>query len=67
MIDLKYSLAIEAAKDHDFFCFYSTELEGFSGVGNSVEDCLSRIRHMKRGKGWTKLLEDLIIHGKETI
>lgn len=40
MIDLPYSLTIEATESPDFFGFYSTELEGFSGVGHSVEDCL---------------------------
>lgn len=40
MIDLKYDLTIEATDDPSFFSFFSTELEGFSGVGHSVEDCL---------------------------
>jgi hypothetical protein len=40
MIDLPYSLVVEATKDPDFFGFYSLELEGFTGVGHSVEDCL---------------------------
>ena len=40
MIDLKYSLVIEATEDPTFFCFYSPHLEGFTGVGHSVEDCL---------------------------
>ena len=40
MIDLKYSLVIEATEDPSFFAFYSPDLEGFTGVGNSVEDCL---------------------------
>ncbi|MDO8716816.1 MAG: hypothetical protein Q7J73_08440 [Dehalococcoidales bacterium] len=40
MIDLKYSLIIEATEDPAFFTFYSPNLEGFTGVGNSVEDCL---------------------------
>lgn len=40
MIDLKYSLVIEATEDPTFFAFYSPELEGFTGVGHSVEDCL---------------------------
>jgi len=40
MIDLSYSLVIEATSAPDFFGFYSEELEGFSGVGHSVEDCL---------------------------
>ncbi len=40
MIDLKYDLTIEATVDPSFFSFYSAELEGFTGVGHSVEDCL---------------------------
>lgn len=40
MIDLSYSLIIEATSDPGFFGFYSPELEGFSGIGHSVEDCL---------------------------
>ena len=44
MIDLPYSLTIEATEDPTFFSFYSTELEGFTGIGNSVEDCLYKAR-----------------------
>ena len=44
MIDLKYSLVIEATKDPGFFGFYSPELEGFTGVGHSIEDCLYKAR-----------------------
>ena len=40
MIDLNFSLTIEATEDPSFFGFYSPELEGFTGVGHSVEDCL---------------------------
>ena len=44
MIELPYSLIIEATEDPDFFGFYSPELEGFSGVGHSVEDCLYKAK-----------------------
>jgi hypothetical protein len=44
MIDLPYSLVVEATVDPEFFGFYSPELEGFSGVGHSVEDCLYQAR-----------------------
>ncbi|HEV8539584.1 MAG TPA: type II toxin-antitoxin system HicB family antitoxin [Nitrospiraceae bacterium] len=44
MIDLKYSLVIEATEDPTFFGFYSPDLEGFTGTGRSIEDCLSRAR-----------------------
>jgi predicted RNase H-like HicB family nuclease len=44
MIELRYSLVIEATPDPNFFAFYSTELEGFSGVGHSVEDCLYKAK-----------------------
>jgi predicted RNase H-like HicB family nuclease len=40
MITLPYSLIIEATEEPDYFGFYSPELEGFTGVGHSVEDCL---------------------------
>ena len=44
MIDLAYSLVIEATGEPDFFGFFSPELEGFSGVGHSVEDCLYKAK-----------------------
>ena len=44
MIDLKYSLVIEATEDPTFFTFYSPDLEGFTGVGHSVEDCLYKAK-----------------------
>ena len=44
MIDLRYSWIIEVTEDPNFFGFYSPELEGFTGVGNSVEDCLYKAR-----------------------
>ncbi len=40
MIDLPYSLIIEATNEPDYFGFYSPDLEGFTGIGHSVEDCL---------------------------
>jgi predicted RNase H-like HicB family nuclease len=44
VIDLKYSLIIEATEDPSFFGFYSPDLEGFTGVGHSIEDCLYKAR-----------------------
>jgi predicted RNase H-like HicB family nuclease len=44
MIDLKYSLIIEATTDPNFFGFYSPGLEGFTGVGHSIEDCLYKAK-----------------------
>jgi predicted RNase H-like HicB family nuclease len=44
MIDLKYSLVIEATSDPNFFGFYSPELEGFTGIGHSIEDCLYKAK-----------------------
>ncbi|HHT9135553.1 MAG TPA: type II toxin-antitoxin system HicB family antitoxin [Candidatus Avalokitesvara rifleensis] len=44
MIDLKYSLIIEATEDPNFFGFFSPDLEGFTGVGNSIEDCLYKAK-----------------------
>jgi predicted RNase H-like HicB family nuclease len=40
LIDLPYPLVIEATEDPGYFGFYSQELEGFSGSGHSIEDCL---------------------------
>jgi predicted RNase H-like HicB family nuclease len=40
MLSLTYSLVIEATEEPDFFGFYSEDLQGFSGVGHSIEDCL---------------------------
>ena len=44
MIELPYSLVIEATKEPDFFTFYSPGLEGFSGVGHSIEDCIYKAK-----------------------
>jgi len=41
MIELKYSLVIEATEDPNFF---GPELEGFTGIGHSVEDCLYKAK-----------------------
>jgi predicted RNase H-like HicB family nuclease len=35
---------IEATEDPEFFGFYSADLEGFSGVGHSIEDCLYKAK-----------------------
>ena len=44
MIDLPYSLIIEATDEPDYFGFYSTDLQGFTGIGHSIEDCLYKAR-----------------------
>jgi len=44
MVTLPYSLVIEATEDPDFFGLYSPDLEGFSGVGHSIEDCIYKAR-----------------------
>jgi len=44
MIEPKYSLIIEATSDPNFFGFYSPDLEGFTGVGHSIEDCLYKAK-----------------------
>ena len=44
MIELPYSLVIEATKEPDYFGFYSPDLEGFTGIGHSVEDCLYKAK-----------------------
>jgi predicted RNase H-like HicB family nuclease len=44
MIELEYSLVIEATGEPDYFGFYSPELEGFTGIGHSIEDCLFKAK-----------------------
>jgi predicted RNase H-like HicB family nuclease len=44
MIDLTYSLVIEATEEPNYFGFYSPDLEGFSGIGHSIEDCLYKAK-----------------------
>ena len=44
MIELEYSLIIEATKDPDYFGFFSPDLPGFSGIGHSIEDCLYKAK-----------------------
>lgn len=35
---------ITADAEPDYFGFYSLELEGFSGVGHSIEDCIYKAK-----------------------
>ena len=44
MIDLKYPIVIEATADPNLFGFYAPDLEGFTGVGHSIEDCLYKAK-----------------------
>jgi predicted RNase H-like HicB family nuclease len=44
VIDLPYSLVIEATQEPDSFGFYSPDLEGFTGIGRSIEDCLYKAK-----------------------
>jgi predicted RNase H-like HicB family nuclease len=44
MIDLPYSLIIEATEEPDYFGFFSPDLEGFTGIGHSIEDCLYKAK-----------------------
>ena len=44
MIEIPYSLVIEASEEPDYFGFYSPDLEGFTGIGHSVEDCLFKAK-----------------------
>jgi predicted RNase H-like HicB family nuclease len=44
MLDIEYSLTIEATEEPDYFGFYSPDLEGFTGIGHSIEDCLYKAR-----------------------
>ena len=45
MIPLQYSLVIEATDEPDYFGFYSPDLEGFTGIGHSIEDCLYQSKY----------------------
>ncbi|KOR31767.1 hypothetical protein TI05_11525 [Achromatium sp. WMS3] len=40
MIELPYSIIIEATVEPDFFTFFSPDLPGFSGVAHSIEGCI---------------------------
>jgi len=44
MIEIPYSLVIEATEEPDCFGFYFPDLEGFTGIGHSVEDCLYKAK-----------------------
>ena len=44
MIELPYSLVIEATEEPDYFGFYSPDLEGFTGIGHSIEDCVYKAK-----------------------
>jgi predicted RNase H-like HicB family nuclease len=44
MIEIPYSLVIEATEERDYFGFHSPDLEGFSGIGHSVEGCLFKAK-----------------------
>jgi hypothetical protein len=44
MIDLTYSLIIEATSEPGYFGHYTPELKGFTGIGHSVEDFLYKAK-----------------------
>ena len=44
MIDLPYSLIIEATEEPDYFGFFSPDLVGFTGIGHSIEDCIYKAK-----------------------
>lgn len=44
MIEIKYSLVIEATEDPNFFGFYSPDIKGFTGIGHSIEDCIYKAK-----------------------
>lgn len=35
---------IEATEEPDYFGFYSPDLEGFTDIGHSIEDCLYKTK-----------------------
>jgi predicted RNase H-like HicB family nuclease len=41
---LPYSLTIEATEEPDYFGFFSPDLEGFTGIGHSIEDCVYKAK-----------------------
>lgn len=43
MIELEYSLIIESTEELEYFGFYSPDLEGVTGIGHFVEDCIYKI------------------------
>jgi predicted RNase H-like HicB family nuclease len=45
MLGIDYTLIIETTDEPDFFSFFSPDLEGFTGVGHSIEDCIYNARH----------------------
>ena len=64
MIDLPYSLVIEATDEPDYFGFFSPELEGFTGIGHSIEDCVYQAKwgmkeHTQRLPNKVYLFRDL--------
>lgn len=44
MMDLPYSPVIEADEEPDYLGVCSTGVQGFTGTGHSVEDCLYQAR-----------------------
>nr|VFK16009.1 MAG: Predicted nuclease of the RNAse H fold, HicB family [Candidatus Kentron sp. LPFa] len=44
MLSLQYSLIIEVTEEADFFGFFSPDLEGFTGIGHSIEDCIYKAK-----------------------
>ena len=44
MIDCSIIYVSQSTEEPDFFGFYSPDLEGFSGIGHSVEDCLYKAK-----------------------
>jgi predicted RNase H-like HicB family nuclease len=48
MIELPCSLVIEATEEPDYFGFLSPDLEGISGIGHSIEDCIYKAKHGMR-------------------
>jgi len=48
MLGIDYTLIIETTDEPDFFSFFSPDLEGFTGVGHSIEDCIYSARHGMR-------------------
>ena len=63
MIELQYSLVIESTEEPDYFRFYSPDLEGFTGIGYSIKNCLYKakwgmIEYVKLGRRSSQIAAD---------
>lgn len=67
MIDLSYSLVIEATEDPAFFAFYSPDLEGFTGVGHSIEKKIAYTRLSGASKNISQCFKNRVFPSRHII